>query len=260
MASTIEMIEQMQANAEKARQAAKDGPRAFVSNSIVLLSDGQRALVRPIYNMDRAIVVPMHDKYKNTDVSLSSRKDQYGNIVAAPIAALCAAHQGKPCAYCVNAKENKLEARNEAFVPVYLFRIEQEVTAGQWEPCNYTDPEGEVKPIKGFRMYRMKQGSSVLSQFMTTFKDEEYSRDITVCNFSIERRGSGLDTKYVCSPKPPKPMDANMKAAIPPLEKFQAILEEIFPIKILERPSPNGVAATASAVKPATNDEADWTF
>ena len=227
----------MQANAEKARQAAKDGPRAFVSNSIVLLADGQRALVRPIYNMDRAIVVPMHDKYKNTDVSLSSRKDQYGNMVAAPIAALCAAHQGKPCAYCVNAKENKLEARNEAFVPVYLFRIEQEVTAGQWEPCNYTTPEGEVKPIKGFRMYRMKQGSSVLSQCMTTFKDEEYSRDITVCNFSIERHGSGLDTKYVCSPKPPRAMDANMKAAIPPLEKFQAILEEIFPVKILERPA-----------------------
>jgi len=72
---------------------------------------------------------------------------------------------------------------------------------------------------------------------MTTFKDEEYSRDITVCNFSIERHGSGLDTKYVCSPKPPRAMDANMKAAIPPLEKFQAILEEIFPVKILERPA-----------------------
>lgn len=251
MASTIEMIEQMQRDAEQRRQAAQNGgSKAFVSNSIVLLADGQRALVRPLYNMDalQGLVRPMHDKYKNTDVSLSSRKNQYGEMVAAPIANLCATHDGKPCVFCVNAKENKLEAWAECFVPVYLYGIKD----ASDNPVTYTDPEGNVKPVKGFRMLRCKQGSEILRQLMSVFKDADYGRDVTTCDFKIERHGVKLDTKYVCSPKPPKAMEPNLKAAIPPVEKFVSILEEIYPVKILERAPVNGAPApVANLEKPA---------
>lgn len=244
MATTIEMIEQMQANAERARAAAQSGPRSFVSNSIVLLTDGQRALVRPLVNMDGAIVMPMHDKFKNTDASLASRKDQYGAMVAAPIANLCAVHFGKPCAFCVNAKEQKLEARFECFVPVYLYGIKNPDDSA----AAYTDPDGNVKPVKGFRMLRLKQGSAILNQLMSVFKDADYGRDVTGCDFLVERHGSGMDTSYSCTPKPPKTMEPNMKAAIPPIAKFQEILEEIYPIKVVEHAPVNGASPDGGAV------------
>ncbi len=247
MVSTIEQIEQMQANAEKARQAAKDGLRAYVSNSIVLLKDGERALVRPLYNMDAVIVRPMHDKFKNTDIALSSRTVE-GRAVAAPISALCAAHDGNPCLLCAQPKDAKLEARFECFVPVYLYGVKG---SGD-NAITYTDPDGNVKPVKGFRMLRLKQGSSILAQLMSTFKDVDYTRDITSCDFKIERKGVQLDTTYICSPKPPKPMEPNLKAAIPPITKFQDILQEIYPIRILEHAQVNGASVPASVAKPAT--------
>src|SRR6266487_5219905 len=260
MVCTIEQIEQMQANAEKARQAAKDGLRAYVSNSIVLLKDGERALVRPLYNMDAVIVRPMHDKFKNTDVSLSSRTVD-GRAVAAPISALCAAHDGKPCLLCAQPKDAKLESRFECFVPVYLYGIKDMVN----KAITYTDPDGNTKSVKGFRMLRCKQGSEILNQLMSTFKDADYGRDVTMCDFKLERHGAGMDTKYVCSPKPPKAMEANLKAAIPPIEKFVSILEEIYPVKILERAPVNGATAPTdgAAVSPtakATEEEPEFTF
>lgn len=245
MISTIEQIEQMQRDAEQRRTAAREGGKSYVSNSIVLLADGQRALVRPLYNMDGVIVVPMHDKFKNTDVSLSSRTDVSGRTIAAPISAVCASEFGKPCMLCSNAKENKLEARNECFIPVYLFAIKD----ASGDSVTFTSPEGEAKPVKGFRMLRCKQGSPILSQLMSVFKDADYGRDITGCDFLISRKGSQLDTTYSCTPKPPKPMEANLKAAIPPITRFHEILSEIYPIKVLERPPVNGAPAVA---KPAT--------
>ncbi len=251
--STIEQIEQMQRDAEQRRQAVKDGGKAYVSNSIVLLKDGERALVRPLYNMDAVIVVPMHDKFKNTDIALSSRTDASGRAIAAPISALCAAEFGKPCAFCVNAKENKLEARHECFVPVYLYGIKDSSD----NAITFTTPEGEVKPVKGFRMLRLKQGSSILAQLMSTFKDADYNRNITSCDFKIERKGMQLDTTYICSPKPPKPMEVNLKVAIPPITKFHEILSEIYPVKILERAPVNGASVPANVAKPAPPPVAD---
>jgi hypothetical protein len=232
MATTIEMIEQMQADAEKARAAAQNGSKNFVGNSIVLLADGQRGLVRPVYNMPSAIVLPIHDKYKNTDVSLSSRKDQYGNMVAAPISALCATHIGKPCAFCAQPKEAKLEAKPECFVPVYLYGIKD----AQDNPVTFTDPEGNIKAVKGFRMLRLKANSTILSQLMAIFRDADYDRDVTGCDFLIERHGSMLDTKYGFTPKPPKAMNANLKAAIPAIDVFKNILQEIYEPRVLVQP------------------------
>lgn len=241
MATTIEMIEQMQANAEKARQAAKDGSKAFVSNSIVLLADGQKALVRPVYNMDNSIVRQMHDKYKNKNVALSSREDKVQGVIAAPISSLCAVHQGLPCLFCAQPKEEKVEARAECFVPVYLFGIkEQQVQPDgtkAWVTVTYTDPDGNIKPVKGFRMLRLKQGSAVLDQLMAVYRDKDYGEDVTGCDFVLERHGSGLDTKYSLTPKPPKPMEPNLKAAIPPKSKFEEILLEIYEPRTLQQPA-----------------------
>ncbi|HEY5003438.1 MAG TPA: hypothetical protein VII61_09820 [Ktedonobacteraceae bacterium] len=231
MATSIEMIEKMQSDAEKARAAAKDGSKAFVGNSIVLLAEGQRALVRPVYNMSESIVIPMHDKYKNTDVSLSSRTYQ-GATQAAPISSMCATHIGKPCLFCAQPKEAKLEARMECFVPVYLYGIKD----SQDNTVTFTDPDGNAKAVKGFRMYRLKAGSAILNQLMAIYRDQDYDKDVTGCDFLIERKGSGLDTTYSCTPKPPKAMNANLKAAIPALDVFKNILLEIYEPRVLVQP------------------------
>ena len=232
MATTIEMIEQMQANAERARAAAQSDAKNFVGNSIVILADGQQALIRPVYNMDASIVLPMHDKFKNGDVSLSSRQYQ-GATVAAPISAMCATHIGKPCLLCSQPKEMKLEARMECFVPCYLFGIKD----AQGNVITYTDPDGQQKQVKGFRMYRLKAGSAILNQLMSVYRDPDYNKDVTGCDFLIERKGAGLDTTYSCTPKPPKPMNPNLKAAIPALDVFKNILQEIYEPRVLAQPA-----------------------
>lgn len=264
MVTSIEMIEKMQSDAEKARAAAKDGSKNFVGNSIVLLAEGQTALIRPVYNMDASIVVPMHDKYKNTDTSLSSREDKVHGTIAAPISAMCATHLGKSCLYCTQPKEAKLEARNECFVPVYLFGIKDP----QGNIITFTDPDGKAKPVKGFRMYRLKAGSAILNQLMSVYRDADYNKNVTGCDFLIERKGAGLDTTYSCTPKPPKSMNPNLKAAIPALDVFRNILQEIYEPRTLNRPAVAAdiftndtpeIAKVAAAV-PASTPEEDFTF
>lgn len=255
MATTIEVIKQMQANAEKARQNAQNGgPKAFVSNSIVLLQKDQRALVRPVYNMDSAITLPIHDKYKNTDAALAARPDGK----PAPISAICATAIGKPCLFCNQPKEAKLEARMECFLPVFLFRVQQEIADNEWEDCFYVTPDGESKPIRGFRMLRLKQGSSVLDHLMTIFSDADYSNDVTSCDHIVVRRGEGLDTKYTPSNKPPKGMEPNLKAAIPGIEKFKEILFEIYPVRTLEKATLAGKSVNGAPDLGKLDD--DFTF
>jgi hypothetical protein len=233
MATTIEMLEQMEAAAAQAAAARqKSDKQHFVGNSIVVWKSGERALVRPVYNMDQAIVRPVHDKFKNGDASLSSRTYQ-GATIAAPISAMCATHIGKPCLFCAQPKEAKLEARPECFVPVYLYGIKD----SQDNSVMFTDPDGNQKVVKGFRMLRLKSTSVIFKQLMSVWRNPLYDKNITCCDFVIERAGSTKDdTVYTCTPNPPQPMHPNLKAAIKPREEFENILLEIYEPRILERP------------------------
>ena len=235
--SAIEEIEAgMSQAAERAAKAAENAgkPRRFVSNTIVLLKHGQTATVRPLYNMDQAIVRWMHDKFKNTDPALSS--DFNGK--AAPIANICAEKlSGQPCLFCVDAAANKLEANREAFVPVYVYKIVD--AAGQ--PVLYKAQDGTFKPVQGFRLLRLKMSSPILLQLMTIWKDPDYNKDVTGSNFTITRTDTPSKNPnqppkvtYGCTPKPPTPMNPNLKAAIPPIDSFRAALIEIFPEKVVQ--------------------------
>lgn len=231
--NSIQAMENMMQQAEAAKSS---GGKAFSANTIVMIGDGQRAVVRPIYNMDQAIIRKMHDKFKNTDMHLSSRKDQYGNMVATPISALCAEQFGNACTYCPDAKANKLEAYDEAFIPVFLFKLEQETVKGngQWQPVTYTNQQtGETEAVRGFRMLRLKRSSPILKVLMQTYKDTDYLCDISACDFSIIRTGSGLDTTYTCTPKPPKEMETRLREAIPARAEFEQKLLDCYEPKIL---------------------------
>jgi hypothetical protein len=234
MKSAIEEIEAgMSQVAERAAErVANGGSKRFVSNTIVLLKHNQIATIRPVYNMDESIVMWMHDKYKNTDASLCATKDGY----PAPISALCAEKLNEQaCTYCVNARENKLEANREAFVPVYVYKIEEN---GQL--VTFKNQDGEMKPVKGFRMLRLKMGSAILGILMAVYRDADYQNDITCCNFTISRMdtpGQGKQppkVNYNCTPKPPTPMEPNLKAAIPARKNFYEALEEVYPVKVLQ--------------------------
>jgi hypothetical protein len=247
MVSSIDMINDMQAEtraaAEKRKQAIVNGPKAYVSNTIVLVGKEQRATFRPLYNMDNVIVVKMHDKYNNFKPDGS--RDA--------IASLCAEQYGKPCSLCVNAKENKLLARPECFIPAYLYKVEMPYmgfldedldTLGNprpgatprkmWKPVTFTNKESsEIKPVKGIRLLRAKQGSAALNALMAVFNDSDYNNDVTGCDWSLERDDSGDFVKYSCTPKPPKPMHPDLAAQIPALEKFSTRLADVYPIRVL---------------------------
>jgi len=237
----------MQASVD-ARKAAEDRKKAgsnglvSVASSLVLLKSGkqkdgreiiQRAYIRPIYNIDVATVVSMHDKFQNYDAS--------GN--RAPIANLCAEAYGHACKYCVDAKKNKLQAREECFIAVYLRGIEeQEVGQTDWSKVQYTfkNPEGqeEKKTVQGFKLLRLKMNSPILSGLMNIFK---YSGDITSCTYIIQRQGEELGTTYTLEAQPPTPMNPNLKAAIAQKKPSQVLelIEQLYPYQIVPQSRPN---------------------
>lgn len=227
MKSSISEIEAgMNQAAERARSAAANGgSKRFVSNTIVLLKHGQTATLRPVYNMDEAIVFWMHDKYQN-----------FVNGERKSIAAICAEKNSEQsCTHCVDARANKLEANREAFVPVYVSKI----LDAEGQPVTYKAQDGSMKPVQGFRMLRLKMGSAILAILMSVYKDAEYNNDITGCNFSVSRtdtpgkNGQPPRVSYSCVPKPPTPMNPNVKAGIPALQNFRNALLEVFPEEVL---------------------------
>src|SRR5260221_355124 len=189
--NVIDMIEQGMAKAAEAKANAGTS-KDFVGNTIVLLKDGQRAYVRPLYNMNSAIYRLMHDKYKNTDASLKANE----NGSPASLTQFCGKnpHINQPCKICAKVQAEPdakhPEAKAEIFVPVYLHKLVQVKVAGGQEIeeiVSYEDKQANTfKPVQGFRLLRCKMGSPVLSQLMKVYRDPDYSKDVTGCVFTID--------------------------------------------------------------------------
>lgn len=198
-------------------------PRSSKKPVFLFLSEGQKALIRPVFNIPQVPVMAKHNKW-------SENRDYRVN-------AICAAEINKPCDHCDSAKtleDKKLQASPVFFVPVYVYSV-IDVKTGQkvtYKEKDEHDREVE-KPVAGFRVLELPlfgKAFAILQTFRSYVRDEE-DHDITVCDFSIEQVGSGQGKNFIVTPKAPKPANPQIVEKRPSVERFvEAILAACPPV------------------------------
>jgi hypothetical protein len=176
----------------------------------LFLSEGQKALIRPMYNLDSAIMMMRHNKWNdNAEYRVN---------------AICAKEIGKTCEHCASDDKDMMLDKT-FYVPVYVYQV-IDVETGQ--KLTYKDPDTEEqKPVSGFRLLELTAKGSIaaiLKTLNSIYRDED-EHDITVCDFSIEQVGKGKKKSFVTLPKLPKPVNSKIQEACPSIDKFhEAIL------------------------------------
>lgn len=193
--SVIDMMDQQ---AERANTPQSSGK---VASTFLILGDKQKAIIRPVVNLDGAVVMAMHNRYHASDPSQS-------------INAVCAAEVGKPCGACELAKaDKKLKASATFMLPVYVYKIvytksgttKKGVSFKAGQEVTYKDVDGVEKPVSGNRILKLTffgRIASVAEAFKSRFKEGD---NLTRRDFSLERIGDDTQTIYVLDPKDPQP-------------------------------------------------------
>ncbi len=194
-------------------------PRASRKPVFLFLSEGYKALVRPLYNLDKMLALSKHSKW-NDDPDYR-------------VNAICAKEIGKSCGYCERAADDKkLRASNFFYLPMYVYNV---VDTHTGQHITYKDPETqEEKPIAGIRLLELSsfgRVSAILKFFMSFYKDPDNGHDIRVADFSIEQSGSGPKKDFIIMVKTPAPMSAKLQAIkLTPEQVKQRILEACPPL------------------------------
>jgi len=167
------------------------------------LKNGQKAIVRPLYNLDKVLVLTKHYK-----------RAQDGNQA---IRAICAHEMGKPCAYCDMARhDKKLTPENYFYLPVYIHHIIDTQTN---KPIMYTDIQTQTeRPISGLRVLELSRFGAVgamLKFFNSFYNAPEHGHMLTDYDFSIEHIGTNQQKSYICQPEQHGPMPAAIEQQIP---------------------------------------------
>lgn len=226
-------------------------PRSSKKPVFLFLSEGQKALIRPLVNLPQSMVFSKHSKW-------SDSRD-------ARVNAICAAEVGKPCEHCANAQaleDKKLKASTVIFLPVYVYGV-IDVKTGQKVTYTEKDEEGkesESKNVTGFRVLELTlfgKAFSILQAFRSHVRDEG---SITGCDFTIEQVGREKTKNFIVTPKAPKSVDPRIPAKSPKLEEFRtAILGAIPPLASVEAEAEDAFNATGTnmviPVRGAVTDE-----
>lgn len=214
MKSVLDIMEE-----ETQRATQKTG--AF-KPTFLLLKDGQKAMIRPLFNLDGVVVMRMHNKYNQGDVKQS-------------INAVCAAEMGQSCVYCADAEnDKKLRSAVSFLLPVWVHRIAQKDETGKWADLTYQDQDGKQQPVYGLRVLELKAFGTISAVFQTlrSLHTEDEQHDVTRMDLIIERKGAGQQTSYVVLPKAPSSMHPLAKDARPTVDTVREMVLAACPSKV----------------------------
>lgn len=199
------------------QEAKASAPKSSYVPTFFKLGDKQRALIRPLVNLDVADVANFHRFF-------DPQTKRY-------VEAMCGKEQGLPCLYCglaANAEEkkkkNELTAKETFFLPVWVYAIlvkKVDPDTGMevlddhdnpvWEKLTYTDSEtNQEKPVSGIRIMQLTFFGSIKSVADAFLKMYSSGKNITAQDFVIERVGADQHTKYIPSNKQPSEFKVKM--------------------------------------------------
>lgn len=215
---------------EQEEQGARAAVQRSAKPTFLILKDGQKALFRPLTNLDGCAVMDMHNKFHPTDIKLS-------------VDATCACEDGgKLCKHCQDAaNDKKLTARRTFFLPIYLYRIiclkdvlkkDGSVLFRKGEAVAYPDPENNnvLKPESGVRLLKLTFNFGTIAtaagMLKTRYREGD---DLSRRDFSLERVGGDQQTKYILDPKDPSPFQLANKIPAPTIERIRERVFEACP-------------------------------
>jgi hypothetical protein len=196
--------------------ARASAPRASKKPVFLFLKDGEKATVRPLYNLPEMIVLAKHNKWSEQP--------------SARVNAICAKEIGESCWHCEKSgasSDRKMQASNYFYLPVYVYSVIDTKTGKQITYKEKTD-DGEVeKAVNGIRILELTSFgtiSAVLTSFKNIYKDADYGNSILNNDFTIEQDGAGQQKKFTVIPKPAKPLDPRLKAATPTPDRIKELI------------------------------------
>ena len=251
---------------DRMRQQREDVSKVNSAPFFFRLGDKQRALVRPILNLEQALAVHYHKFYDKAN------KKYYE--------AVCGREVGKPCIYCNDAsltkdaqKKKDLTPKELFFVPVWLYAIQYKKVDDNgveilddndnpiWEKLHYTDKEtNEEKLVSGIRVMQLAFRGTAYSKVLEAFYDMTNNGErIVDRDFIISRVGSGTDTSYVPSKRQPAPFKVQIESPLTEEWLKQRVFEVSPPVTLDDgSPSPlqggNGASAKESKKEEAFDD------
>lgn len=229
----LDVISMMESDMEKAKKASGGNG----SPTFFLLKAGEKALVRPLLDLNKAVLVHKHDLWNQ-----ATKKFE--------VNALCAKDQDLDCKHCFDAemqKNKKLAAVRYFIIPLWVYQIKNK----DGQVVTWKDQDGNEQAIRGVRYLQMKATSPILANLLDFFREE---KSILNNDFVISRTGESLDTVYTVIAKAPKPF------AVPDVPA-QSEDEITFRIGDLCPPALIGESSSQSAPSPSTgkvNNEPDF--
>jgi hypothetical protein len=235
MAIELDVVAEIEA--EQKRAAAKS---AGGNASFFVLKNGEKALVRPLLNLNACASIWKHDFYNQATGKYE-------------VNALCAQSLDLPaecCKHCMAAKSTgnkKLSAIKLFIVPLYVYGIKN----SDGQAITYTDQEGNEKSVSGVRFLSLKGTSDMLATLVTMFRE---GTNISSSDLTITRKGEKLLTSYTILPRPPAPFAVE---GIPAQYRDSIVerINELNPAEIIDGPDTDHFGsnppAQSNGAKPA---------
>lgn len=205
---------------KRADEKAANPSSGAYKPTFLLLKEGQKALIRPLYNLigeqADACVMAMHNKFNVADPKQS-------------INSVCAQEIDKACELCrlAEAGDKQLRPSWSIMLPVYLYR-QEELKDGSWEKLTYTDSSGVEQRVCGVRVLELKDFGKIYDvlKFLRSHLRDEKPHDITTCDFSIEQSGSGKQKSFIVKALGAKDMNPKIREHIPSPEQVRQMVIE----------------------------------
>lgn len=168
---------------EEMAKAPETGLKPFFFS----IKAGEKALIRPLMNMNEYVLVNKHELFDNATKKFVAR-------------AICAKDLDLECQYCLDATNNKKLTADKRFIlPIYVHAV---VNVKTGLSVTYKDQDGNEVAVSGVRLLEMKRSSSILKDLVGAFNEDD-EHNITRMDFVIRREGEGLETEYTVTPKAP---------------------------------------------------------
>ncbi len=231
----LDILSEMEAEQKRAASAPKGAFRPIFLNND--LKDGVKALIRPLWNLDAALLLPTHHFFNQADPKQS-------------VNAICGRTFGSECLNCDAAQNNKkLTAGKSFFLPVWLYAEQKQGGDGKWAVVTYKDQDGAEHAVGGLRILELQAFGRIADvlQALKTYYQEEDDHSIMVCDFIIEVHGEGTSKKITTMPKAPKLMAPEVRSAIPTRDAVQEMILSVWP------PAGSTVTTGSGKAAPAGN-------
>ncbi len=178
------------------------------------LKEQQRALIRPLLNLDAATAFALHNRYQ-PDIK---RK----------IYVVCAREINKSCYYCQDDMKGELLCNAEVsfMLPVFVYSL---IDTRSGRRIMYHDQDGQEQPVSGLRLLELT-AFGVVRDILATFSAFIHAGgNISNCDWTLEQFVGSHGKCIVTKPMPLKPLSPQLEALIPSEDLVRKCVLEFAP-------------------------------